>query len=745
MMNERRHLRGLIPTALLLAVCGTLAPSHVSASDGEKPREVLLWHSYRTAEEEALRRVLDDFEKEHPDIKVRTLGIPYDAFASRLTAAIPRGRGPDLFIFAHERVGSWASRGVVVPFDDGVHAPDLEGYFPETVDALTYEGHLYGLPLAFKSIALFYNRDLVDEPPATTDEMVALAGKLSDPSAGRYGLAYPADDFFFHSAWLFGFGGKLFDADTPVLDTDGARMSLEFLRNLVLRERVVPQEPTPALVTRLFNEGAAAMVVNGPWFIGEIEDDIDWAISLLPKVSETGLRATPFLTVEGVMIAARAREPDAARSLARYIAEDGAVTRAVVGRQSVAWSPAYENPRVGDDPVLQAFLDQLPHTVPTDNRPAMQAVWEPARGALGDVMRGGEPDVALARAQSRLEGAVRDAPAQRSLAPYLLVFGLLCFAGVGAWAYRSVRSTAATGGLMAEARRSRTAYAYLAPAFAGLLFLVLVPFAVAVGIAFTHHEGGEFYFVGLANFRDILFGESYGVTDPLSFYFTLLVTILWTVANVALHVTIGLMLALLLKEPWLRMKGVYRALLIIPWAVPNYITALIWKGMFHKQFGAINGVLTSLGLEPVSWFGSFWTAFTANLVTNTWLGFPFMMVVALGALQSIPSDLYEAADVDGAGRLQKFFRITLPLLKPAMLPAVLLGMIWTFNMFNIIYLVSGGEPGGSTDILISEAYRWAFERQEQYGYAAAYAVLIFCILVGYTLSTRRVTGGEERS
>jgi arabinogalactan oligomer/maltooligosaccharide transport system permease protein len=245
--------------------------------------------------------------------------------------------------------------------------------------------------------------------------------------------------------------------------------------------------------------------------------------------------------------------------------------------------------------------------------------------------------------------------------------------------------------------------------------------------------------VGLANFIDILASRGYRISEPLSFYFTLAVTLGWALVNVALHVGIGLFLALLLKDPLLKFKGVYRVLLIIPWAVPNYITALMWKGMFHQQFGAINGLLVALGLEPVSWFTRFSTAFAANVATNTWLGFPFMMVVALGALQSIPQELYEAAEVDGASRWTQFRRITLPLLKPAMLPAVILGSVWTFNMFNIIYLVSGGEPGGGTDILVSESFRWAFQRNQQYGFAAAYSVLIFVVLLGWSSFTRRLT------
>jgi arabinogalactan oligomer/maltooligosaccharide transport system permease protein len=164
--------------------------------------------------------------------------------------------------------------------------------------------------------------------------------------------------------------------------------------------------------------------------------------------------------------------------------------------------------------------------------------------------------------------------------------------------------------------------------------------------------------------------------------------------------------------------------------------------MFQKQFGAINGLLNVFGIQSISWFDKPFTAFMTNLITNVWLGFPFMMVIALGALQSIPADLYEAADIDGATGWQKFRRITVPLLRPAMTPAIILGVVWTFNMFNIIYLVSGGAPYGATDILITSAYRWAFEKY-QYGYAAAYSTIIFMILLGYSLLNIRASRTTE--
>jgi len=185
-------------------------------------------------------------------------------------------------------------------------------------------------------------------------------------------------------------------------------------------------------------------------------------------------------------------------------------------------------------------------------------------------------------------------------------------------------------------------------------------------------------------------------------------------------------------------KGVFRMLLILPWAIPNYITALIWKGMFTGEYGGLNALLHAAGLDGVSWMGLVVHRVLANVITNTWLGFPFMMVVAIGALENIPKELYEAASVDGASAWQRFRHITLPHLRPALGPAVALGSIWTFNMFNVIHLVSGGQPGGSTNILVTDAYRWAFERGERYGMAAAYATVIFLILLLWTVFGARI-------
>jgi arabinogalactan oligomer/maltooligosaccharide transport system permease protein len=237
-------------------------------------------------------------------------------------------------------------------------------------------------------------------------------------------------------------------------------------------------------------------------------------------------------------------------------------------------------------------------------------------------------------------------------------------------------------------------------------------------------------FVGVQNYVDLLTGARG------SFWLQLTNTLAWTVACVSLHYGLGLGLAVMLNRK-MRGRGLYRVLLIVPWAVPAFVAAFGWKFLFNPRFGLINQGLVGLGLDPVEWFNHRWTGLFAAICTNVWLGVPFMMVAILGGLQSIPSDLYEAAEMDGATPWQRFRNVTLPGLRPVSSTVILLGTIWTFNMFPIIYFVTGGEPAGQTEILVTGAYRAAFEGVRNYSLAATYGVLILSILMVFASVYRR--------
>ncbi len=271
-------------------------------------------------------------------------------------------------------------------------------------------------------------------------------------------------------------------------------------------------------------------------------------------------------------------------------------------------------------------------------------------------------------------------------------------------------------------RTNNLAYLYTAPAIIIMSLVVVYPFLYNVVISLSNMNLTHFRdwrIVGFRNFTAVL-------TDGLFWYF-LFKTVLWTVLNLVFHVGIGVFLAILLNKN-LRGKSVFRTLLILPWAVPQYITALTWRGMFNAEYGAINLWLDRLFHLQIPWLSTEWGAFTACLITNIWLGFPFMMIIALGGLQSIPEELYEAAEIDGASAWQKFRNVTAPLLRPVMVPAIILGVIWTFNNFNVVWLVSnGGEPSDKTHILVSWVYKAAFT-YFRLGYAAAFSMVIFLIL-----------------
>lgn len=700
------------------------------------PPALKLWHGYRGGEEQAIEQAAKAFT-ESTGIPVEILAVPYDALSSKLTSAIPHDAGPDVFIFAHERLRQFHRMKVVAPSGAGL---DRSKYLKPAVDALEVDGEFYGYPLSIKCLALFMRDERALPVPTTTAELEKLMVAAANPEKNEFGLAYEAGDFYFHAPIYFGFGGQLFDAQGKAqFDTPAMSNSLSWVKSLQDR-KLMPKEVSGALVKTLFNDNRTAMVISGPWFTGEIDPGVRYSIHALPVVSETGLPMAPFLGVEAAFVSSHSTQADAAQQLARFLSVgDATITRVVTGRQIPAELAAYDNDAVATDQMIAAFRAVAEKGTATPNTLEMARVWEPMKLALRAVLQGGvSPAEAGALAQRRYRALNREAPPTTSPVPYLIVLGVGFIAFV-VWQSRQAKGKSFSQ-RYPEAGRG---LAYVAPAAAGLAVLVVVPFVIGLSLSLFHHDAGDYSFVGLANFTDILTSKGYRITEPLSFYYTLLVTIVWTLANVVLHVSIGLFLAILLKEPLLKLRGLYRVLLIVPWAVPNYITALMWKGMFHQQFGAINAILGHLGIAPVSWFAQWSTAFAANVITNTWLGFPFMMVVSLGALQSIPTDLYEAAEVDGASKWTQFRRITLPLLRPALLPAVILGSVWTFNMFNIIYLVSGGEPGGGTDILVSEAFRWAFQRNEQYGFAAAYSVLIFCVLFAWSQLTKRLSGEEQ--
>jgi arabinogalactan oligomer/maltooligosaccharide transport system permease protein len=370
---------------------------------------------------------------------------------------------------------------------------------------------------------------------------------------------------------------------------------------------------------------------------------------------------------------------------------------------------------------------------------------------------------------------------------------------------------------------NKTARAWLYIAPAGLLMAVITffPQLYQAWMAFTDYRITNLRFnifnpetwekfapamVGLSNFAHVLTSnlpiEDYDFIRLLKF------NLAWTVANVFFHVIIGVAIAIALNSKDLVGRRFYRAIFVLPWAIPGLIIAFTWRNMYDRRFGAINQLigkvnewlhlainndirwlettdppahgllglalglvvllpLVLLGINallrskyskllvifPVvllAWILVDLTrmymglpfAFWAVWLANVWLGWPFMTVIATGALQSIPGELYEAARMDGASGWQQLVNITIPMLRSAMLPAIMVGTIWTFNNFNIIFFISQGGPFGRTELLVTQAYKLVFT-QRLYGIAAAFSIVVFFVLLIITLIQNRVTSATK--
>jgi ABC-type sugar transport system permease subunit len=386
-------------------------------------------------------------------------------------------------------------------------------------------------------------------------------------------------------------------------------------------------------------------------------------------------------------------------------------------------------------------------------------------------------------------------------------------------------------------RTSGIPWLFIVPSLILMLFITFIPQAYQIIISFQDFRainlsGVPAPWVGLQNYRDVLIE---GLNVPNYAFLPLLgFNIMWTLVNVTFHVVIGVGVALALNAQRVLGRRIYRVIFVLPWALPGYITALIWLNLWQQNDGGINLLLgqfnnwfgTSFSTN-INWLGSLdrpinltsvmpyliigfsaliviylvirtsrlglrerntgkimteravvtgvlivllgaaaigtlvdlisgnslstnaamllferagapVLAFYAVLIANIWLGWPFMMVIATGALQSIPPDLYEAADVDGASKWTQFWKITVPMIRPAMVPAIMLGTVWTFNQFNVINFITGGGPRGQTNLLVTQAYQ-LIQQEQLYGAAAAFSIVVFFVLLVITLINNRIT------
>lgn len=297
-------------------------------------------------------------------------------------------------------------------------------------------------------------------------------------------------------------------------------------------------------------------------------------------------------------------------------------------------------------------------------------------------------------------------------------------------------------------------YPYLisGPSLFILIFAVVFPILFSFALAFTNYNlyhsppAHLVDWVGLKTFADIFTVDIWRST----FLDVLAWTIVWTLVASTLQVGLGILLAVVVNQKEVRFKKFFRTILVLPWAVPGFVTILVFAGLFNDSFGAFNHqILAAFGIDPIPWMtNANWTKL-ALILMQGWLGFPYVFIVTTGVLQSIPDDLYEAATIDGASAFSKFRHITMPLILITMAPIIITQFTFNFNNFNIIYLFNGGGPAvpgstaGGTDILVSWIYKLTMQ-SSQYSLAAALTILLSVFVISIALwQFRRTNSFKE--
>ena len=266
------------------------------------------------------------------------------------------------------------------------------------------------------------------------------------------------------------------------------------------------------------------------------------------------------------------------------------------------------------------------------------------------------------------------------------------------------------------------------PAVIVICLIIVYPLIYALVMSFTNYRPTvrNVSIIGFDNYVKIL-GDS-------SFWWAMLRSLIFTISSLSLQIVFGLALAQLFNHPDLKFRTLFRGLAIMPWLIPTVSVALVFKWMFNDLYGILNYMMVDIGIldSPKAWMSNGTTAMIIMIIANVWRGTPLMFTMFLAGLQGIPKDYYEAATVDGANAWMRFRKITLPLLLPVIMVSGVLRFIWTFNFYDLPWVMTGGGPGESTQTTPVYAYRSAFSAY-RLGEGSAISIILFIVLLGFAV------------
>lgn len=744
--------------AFLLCIPGSLA---------QTPKVALRLMDWADLDEMPLnQKALAEFKKLHPSIDVLYEPNPGRQYEEKILTALAADEPPDVFLLDSKLIPTFTNKKVLLELNPYVSklGIDTSQWFPNVLNIARRGPALYAFPKGFTPLMVYYNKKLFREAglpfPSrewTWDDYLRYAKALTKDTNGdgvpdQYGTAF-SNYYYFWIVWVWSAGSDVVDPTgkraTGFLNSPLTESALQFLIDLRDRHNVAPntgtwvQSEKTGITSQLFLNGAIAMVLDGHWrmprFLGQIEKGkLEIGVASLPHY-QTG-RKVNVMYESGWCVPVSSKHPEEAVQLAAFMAGEKTNRIRATRRLEIPSSILIANEIVEQDSLgwEKAFVDEVPYC-----RQPWGSVIErfseiewTLQDAVDEVMINGQPihetmtryaakvDKELQNIRQHETFEFRPIREHSEILEFLLaVAGLVLVGSLVLYFRAQGRERKITG----------AAIGFLAPSVLHLTVFIFTPIIFAAYLSMHRWDVviPDKSFVGPGNFQELL-------SDP-SFWNALKNTLLYTL-NVPLAMAISLTVAVMMNR---RLKGVafLRALYFLPSVTSFVAIALVWMWIYHPTFGVANFLLGIVGLAPLQWLNSTSTAMISVIIFSIWLSLGYQMVIFLAGLQGIPEDLYEAARIDGANSWQRFWRVTLPLLKPTTFFILVTSFISSFQVFTSIYVMTAGGPVRSTDVIVYHIYQAAWE-QLRMGYASAMSWVLFVIIMIATWIQFKVIGAR---
>lgn len=392
-MKKVSWLSVMLTLALVLTACGPQddGPDADGSNPDEKPEELVIWENDEDIQVEHTKKMAKKFEEE-TGIKVKVQAVTQLEQQDKLLLDGPAGKGADLVTWPHDNNGEAVLKGLIQPLE--VDDETVSQFTDASIQAMTVEGKLYGLPRVTESIALFYNKEILEEAPGSFEELIAFAEEYTDPKKKQYGLLFEGENFYYNyflfnskGAYIFSDENGTYDTEDIGLNNEGALEAAETLKE-IYDKKLIPLNLKGDNVNGLFKEGKAAAVINGPWAVRDYQSaDIDFGVVPIPQVD--GQDPKTFVGVKGLYLSAYSEHPYWATELMKFLTSKDALKERFADTGEIPpHVELLEDPVIKDDAIVSAFAQQAENAVPMPNVPEMYQVWEPMQNAVTFIANG---------------------------------------------------------------------------------------------------------------------------------------------------------------------------------------------------------------------------------------------------------------------------------------------------------------------------------------------------------------------